>query len=198
MPAGTAREADQAAPVDVATLLNTVRAFYLDIAQWHGSPHGGGYGRSAARSAPATPDPQGTQGRKSRMDQRTRERLPAIPALATAVLDQARADAANLLAAARDAAPARSSPPPGRPCAAPTDHPDPAGLGRRRRRVRRDLIREEDQAFWAWAAVEVLRHTGVRVEQLLHRTLPSQPGPVPAASHRRAHPAAARRTVQDR
>ena len=26
---------------------------------------------------------------------------------------------------------------------------------------------EEDLAFWAWAAVEVLRMTGVRVEELL-------------------------------
>ena len=32
--------------------------------------------------------------------------------------------------------------------------------------TRRDLIREEDNAFWAWAAVEVLRHTGIRVEEL--------------------------------
>jgi hypothetical protein len=28
------------------------------------------------------------------------------------------------------------------------------------------LVREEDRAFWAWAAVEVLRHTGIRVEEL--------------------------------
>ena len=34
------------------------------------------------------------------------------------------------------------------------------------RGIRRDLIREEDNAFWAWAAVEVLRHTGIRVEEL--------------------------------
>jgi Phage integrase family len=32
---------------------------------------------------------------------------------------------------------------------------------------RRDLAVEEDLAFWAWAAVEVLRMTGVRVEELL-------------------------------
>ncbi len=32
---------------------------------------------------------------------------------------------------------------------------------------RRDLAVEEDLAFWAWAAVEVLRLTGVRVEELL-------------------------------
>lgn len=32
---------------------------------------------------------------------------------------------------------------------------------------RRNLSREEDHAFWAWAIVEVLRATGIRVEELL-------------------------------
>ena len=31
---------------------------------------------------------------------------------------------------------------------------------------RRDLTREEDNAFWAWAAIEVLRDTGIRIEEL--------------------------------
>ena len=31
---------------------------------------------------------------------------------------------------------------------------------------RRDLTREEDNAFWAWTAVEVLRMTGIRIEEL--------------------------------
>src|SRR5206468_7154281 len=31
---------------------------------------------------------------------------------------------------------------------------------------RRDLTGEEDRAFWTWAAVETLRHTGIRVEEL--------------------------------
>ena len=44
-------------------------------------------------------------------------------------------------------------------------HPPRLGRGPRHRR-RRDLTREEDSAFWAWAAIEVLRHTGIRVEEL--------------------------------
>ncbi|CAN5281585.1 hypothetical protein BH24GEM2_BH24GEM2_06300 [soil metagenome] len=32
---------------------------------------------------------------------------------------------------------------------------------------RRNLSREEDHAFWSWAIVEVLRATGVRIEELL-------------------------------
>jgi hypothetical protein len=31
---------------------------------------------------------------------------------------------------------------------------------------RRDLTGEEDRAFWTWAAVETLRHTGIRIEEL--------------------------------
>jgi integrase len=32
--------------------------------------------------------------------------------------------------------------------------------------TRRDLTREEEAAFWAWAAIEVLRSTGIRIEEL--------------------------------
>ena len=32
---------------------------------------------------------------------------------------------------------------------------------------RRDLGHEDDHAFWAWAAVEILRLSGCRVEELL-------------------------------
>ena len=32
---------------------------------------------------------------------------------------------------------------------------------------RRDLTVEEERAFWAWAIVEVLRHTGLRIEEAL-------------------------------
>jgi integrase len=35
---------------------------------------------------------------------------------------------------------------------------------------RRDLVMEEDLAFWAWATVEVLRTTGIRIEELLEIT----------------------------
>ena len=100
------------------------------------------------------------------MDQRTRERLPAVPALAAA-LEQARHDAAGLLAAARGAGHGEQFTAAGqtmRRVIPPRSNQriwaqDASG-------IRRDLIREEDNAFWAWAAVEVLRHTGIRVEEL--------------------------------
>jgi integrase len=34
----------------------------------------------------------------------------------------------------------------------------------------RDVAREEDDAFWAWAIIETLRHTGIRLEELLEIT----------------------------
>jgi hypothetical protein len=33
-----------------------------------------------------------------------------------------------------------------------------------------DAARGEDDAFWTWAIVETLRHTGVRIEELLEIT----------------------------
>jgi hypothetical protein len=33
-----------------------------------------------------------------------------------------------------------------------------------------NLTRREDEAFWAWAIIEVLRHSGVRLEELLEIT----------------------------
>jgi integrase len=101
------------------------------------------------------------------MDVRTRERLPALPLIRHAA--RHRQHAGELLRAAR---PAR----PGAPFTAagqtlirsaartPTIRvwaEDPAA-GKRR-----DLTREEDHAFWTWAIIEVLRATGVRVEELL-------------------------------
>jgi hypothetical protein len=58
---------------------------------------------------------------------------------------------------------------------------------------RRDLTGEEDRAFWTWAAVETLRHTGIRIEELtelshhslIHYTLPSTGETVPRCRSRR-------------
>ena len=38
---------------------------------------------------------------------------------------------------------------------------------------RRNLTLEEHRAFWVWAVVEVLRHTGIRIEELTELTHPS-------------------------
>ena len=155
--------------MDTQSCLTAVRAFYLDIAQWALD--------DPARWGPwAAPCPVRREDistakqdarRKSRMDQRTRERLPVLPALAAAAARN-RETAAGLLATAAATEPGSlftsgtvtlrrhmTKTPASRVWAE-----DP-GTGRRR-----DLTLEEEAAFWAWAAIEVLRATGIRVEEL--------------------------------
>jgi hypothetical protein len=154
--------------------LTPVRAFYLDLSQW-------AIEDPARWARWAVPCPVGAEEisqrkaarqRKARMDARTRERLPVLPVLAAAV-DEHRKAAAGLLRSARLAEPGETVAVADQTLVrAFVTRPDPArvwvddpGSGKRR-----DLAAEEDRAFWTWAAVEVLRHTGVRIEELLEIT----------------------------
>ncbi len=149
--------------------LFTVRAFYLDIAQW-ALDDPARWGPWAAPCPIRDSDIQYKKQKartKARMDARTRERLPVLPALAAAA-DRQRKDAAARLDAVRAAAP-------GELFTAGGQELVQAGLHEASRRAwaedpatgsRRDLGREEGNAFWAWAAIEVLRHTGIRIEEL--------------------------------
>lgn len=151
--------------------LTPVRAFYLDLAHWAIEDPG----RWGPWVAPCPIGEEEINRRKtkrhlkSRMDARTRERLPALPVLVRSV-DERRRRTHALLEAARGTEPGHPIPTPGDPLvrsavARGTSEKvwahDPA-TG-----TRRDLSREEDHAFWAWAIVEVLRATGIRVEELL-------------------------------
>ena len=150
--------------------LTAVRAFYLDIAHWALEDPA----RWARWVVPCpirheeTSHAKERQHRKSRMDQRTRELMPALPVL-VATVDQERKESARRLQAARDTTPGelfvvddqqlrrsimRSN------AGARVWAEDPE-TGKRR-----DLSLEEHRGFWAWAAVEVLRHTGLRLEEL--------------------------------
>jgi len=86
--------------------LATVRAFYLDIAQW-AMEDPARWGQWAApcpiRDEDLTRKKEHRQ-RQSRMDQRTRERMPVLPALAAAV-DRARKETAERLDQARHTSP---------------------------------------------------------------------------------------------
>jgi len=150
--------------------LTRVRAFYLDLSQWAVEDPG----RWAQWVAPC-PVSQEEIGerkfvrhRKSRMDARTRERLPVLPVLVRTA-DERRKTAAALLEAARQTLPGDAFTAAGQTLArsltkadsGKTWADDPVS-GKRR-----DLGMEEDYAFWAWAAVEVLRLTGIRIEELL-------------------------------
>ena len=151
--------------------LITVRGFNLDLAHWAAD--------DPARWAPwAAPCPVRDTGiaqrskersrRKSRMDQRTRERIPVLPAL-LAKVDAGRQAAAERLRAAGATPPGQLFTAAGQTLRRParthasagrTWAQDPGG-GKYR-----DLSLEEHKAFWTWAAVQVLRHTGIRIEEL--------------------------------
>jgi len=154
--------------------LSAVRSFYLDIAQWAADDPArwGPWAVPCPIRAGEIPHRKEAARRKSRMDQRTRERMPVLPALAAAV-DSEREAAASRLAAARATPPGEVFTAGGqtlrrtvttRARAAGVWAEDPGSCRRR------NLTREEHQAFWAWAAVEVLRHSGIRIEELTELT----------------------------
>jgi hypothetical protein len=154
--------------------LMAVRAFYLDIAQWatDDPARWGPWAVPCPIKAGEIPHRKQAAARKSRMDARTRERMPVLPALVAAA-DAARKAAADRLAAAQAAAPGELFTAAGqtlrravttRAHASKVWAEDPAGG------PRRNLALDEHRAFWAWAAVEVLRHTGIRVEELTELT----------------------------
>ena len=138
--------------------LTPIRAFYLDLAQW-------AFEDPARWGAWVTPCPIGEEEinqrkaarqRKSRMDARTRQRLPVLPVLVRTV-DERRKNADALLQAARHR--------PGDTFAVAgqtftrsiTTGAPPIWIDDPPSGKRRDLVMEEDLAFWAWATVEVLR-----------------------------------------
>ena len=152
------------------SVLTAVRAFYLDIAEW-ADDDPARWGPHAVRcpvTASEASHKKDRSRRKSRMDQRTRERLPVLPALVAWVAAERQA-AAGRLRAAQDS---------------PAGALFTAGGQTLRRAVmkttttgrtwaedpatgkRRDLTFEEHRGFWTWAMVEVLRLTGIRIEEL--------------------------------
>ena len=151
--------------------LVTVRAFYLDLARRAaGDPARWGPWAvpCPVREADLAQRTKARSRRKSRMDQRTRERIPVLPAL-LAHVDALRQETARRLNAARATQPGQLFTAAGQTLRRParahvsadrTWAQDPGG-GRYR-----DLTLEEQHAFWTWAAVHVLRHAGIRIEEL--------------------------------
>jgi integrase len=167
------------ARMDPFQVLFVVRAFYLDIAQW--ALNDPDWVPWAAPSPVREADVRGSmkhqRRRRDRMHRRTRTLAPQLPQLVHSV--EARLRYLERLQAAASEAPV------GATFAIDGDQferiqtlAEARGLpGARRLRVRRladgehlDLTRDEEDAFWTWAVVETLRHTGVRIEELLELT----------------------------
>jgi hypothetical protein len=149
-----------------------VRAFYLDLARLAAD--------NPARWAPwAVPCPikasecatKKTRSRvKSRMDQRTRAQLPLLPALVRAV-ERQRSGAEERIGVARDTLAGGRFTVAG--CEFVRSRPGQSGrvyVTETATSDRRNLTHEEEAAFWSWATVEVLRHTGIRIEEMLELT----------------------------
>lgn len=157
--------------VNAADHLMTVRAFYLDLSQWAAddpSRWAHWVAPCPIREGDAAAQKKKRSHRKSRMDQRTRERLPVMPVLVDAVTNGLHATTERLQAA-------QSTEPGGLFTAAGqtlrravTSHAtvDKTWAEEPDTGKRRDLNHEEHRAFWTWAAIEILRHTGVRIEEL--------------------------------
>ena len=150
--------------------LTPVRAFYLDLAHWAVED-------PARWAAWVAPCPVGSEEinrrkdkrqRKSRMDARTRERLPVLPTLRRTA-DRRRQDAAEVLDAARNTAIGQTFTAAGRTLVR-IDSPRAAAVKVWAQDVgtgtRHDLVKQEEHAFWTYAVIEVLRATGIRIEEL--------------------------------
>lgn len=149
---------------------NIVRAFYLDIGHWAlDEPERWGHWAAPVPISEAECSVKKLEQRqKSRSDQRTRERLPVLSTLVRVAerrLKEARARLDALNAAPLGSTitvlgetftvPHKTARLDGRPM----NVRDAEGR-------RRTLGTEEKRAFWAWATIEILRHTGIRIEEL--------------------------------
>ena len=164
------RAGSTTARFDGRSALSAVRAFYLDLVEWaeEDPPRWGPWAVRSPVSASDVSHKKDRLRRKSRMDQRTRERLPVLPTL-VAFVEAERHRAAELLAAAEAAAEGELFSAAGETLRRPVMRTKTTGriwAEEPETRRRRDLTFEEHRAFWTWATVEVLRHTGLRIEEL--------------------------------
>lgn len=160
-----------------------VRAFYLDIQEWAtGDPS---WAPWAVPSPVRKGDTDGMMKVKKQtsaeMHQRVRERLPHLPVLVETAERNLVAQDALLTAAKQvgvghlfvhDGRQFRRTQPQSysRPQRGNAKPKKAVWIEDQDSREIVDVTRAEDDAFWSWAVIETLRHTGVRVEELLEIT----------------------------
>ncbi|MFB7191470.1 tyrosine-type recombinase/integrase [Streptomyces sp. NPDC056178] len=155
-----------------ASLLGYVRAFYLDISQWalEEPTRWGTWAAPSPISGNEITYKKDIRRRKARMDQRTRERLPVLPTQVAA--------AENRLHKARTRLEAIRQMPSGGVFTVLGETFTKAGKSTRLDASgsacaydasgrRHHFALAEHRAFWGWATIEFLRHTGVRIEEML-------------------------------
>ncbi|WP_410570713.1 tyrosine-type recombinase/integrase [Amycolatopsis sp. cmx-4-61] len=162
-------------------ILTQVRAFYLDLQEW--ALDDPSWAACAVPSPVRKGDTDGIEKLKKRttaqMHQRVRDRLPHLPVLAEST-EEHRALQAALLAEANAVEIGQTFEHNGTTYqrTVPQSYIDdrrqtetpPVQVEKVATAERIDLTRSEDEAFWSWAIVETLRHTGVRVEELAEIT----------------------------
>ncbi|SDJ02338.1 Phage integrase family protein [Actinokineospora alba] len=159
-----------------------VRAFYRDLQEWAlEDPSWAQWSfPNPVRKADLAGQAKAQKRRTAAMHQRVRERLPHLPVLVETA-ERHKAEMAALHAVAERVALGdmfiqngstycRTAPKSYRSKAdyrhlTPPLHVEDLTTG-----DVLDLDRAEHDAFWAWAAIEVLRHTGIRIEEMLETT----------------------------
>lgn len=147
-------------------LLVAVRALYLDIARWAAEEptRWGPWAAPCPIKEAEVSNRKRVKRRKARMDQRTRERLPVLETFVRAAADHHAQQSARLQALL--AVPPGATFTIGDAVFVRTKSATTAGA-RDEQGTLRHFGQAEHRAFWAWAAVEFLRHTGARIEEML-------------------------------
>ena len=160
-------KADGTPRLDPHGVYFAVRAFYLDISQW--ALEDAFWAQWAAPTPITFAETRGylkhRRATTATMQQRTRELAPVLPRLVEAA-EQALRAAEVALTGATAAGAGNTIDMDGETWEVfrRSEH---APVRIRRNGKDRDLSLEEDNAFWTWALVETLRHTGARIEEVL-------------------------------
>ncbi|MEU2040468.1 site-specific integrase [Nocardia niwae] len=167
--------------LDRYKMLFAVRSFYLDIAQWAlDDPSWANWAvRCPIRESDVRGSMKSQRQRRARMHQRTRTLAPLLPHLVDSV-ERHLQHMEKLLAAADAAQVGEQFTVDGtdfRRTRTTADTLDTKHRGAGHLRVEQaradqaiNVTQAEEEAFWTWALVEILRHTGIRHEEMLELT----------------------------